>query len=105
MRSSTGELDRLAASRDLWPGGTLDAWQGRPGPVPDRVFWPIDDAEVLAVLRAASERGVPVVAYGAGSGVCGGARGREGAWVLDTKGLASLEPGADGWRPLEERVN
>lgn len=90
VRSSTRALDRLAASRDLWPGGTLDFWQARDAPMPDRVFWPEDEAALGALLTAASDRGVPVIPYGAGSGVCGGARGREGAWVVDTKAFDDL---------------
>lgn len=78
-------LDLAAASRDLWPGGTLDMWHGREAPHPDRVWWPETDDEVLAVLEAAEAADVPVVVYGAGSGVCGGARGMPGSWVLDTK--------------------
>lgn len=92
VRSSDHPLDRAAASRDLWPLGTLDRWQGRPAPEPERVFWPRSDAEVEAVLRAASAAGVAIVPYGAGSGVCGGARGRAGSWTLDTKALDRIGP-------------
>lgn len=92
VRSSTRDLDRLAAARDLWPGGTLDFWQGRDAPRPDRVFWPETEDEVALLLREATDRGVPVVPYGAGSGVCGGARGREGSWVIDTKAFSELGP-------------
>lgn len=92
IRSSDGVLDLRAASRDCWPGGTLRAWHGEPAVTPDRVFWPETEAEVLAVLREASRLGIPVVPYGAGSGVCGGAGGRAGAWVLDTKALATIGP-------------
>lgn len=79
-------------SRDLWPGGTLDMWQGRRAPEPDQVFWPEDEAQVLAVLRAASQAGRAVIPYGAGSGVCGGARGRAGSVVLDLKALQGIGP-------------
>lgn len=92
VRHSDGWLDRRAASRDLWPGGTLDDWQGRPAPQPARVWWPADEAEVQAVLEAAAAEGRPVVPYGAGSGVCAGARGRPDAWVLDTKSLQGIGP-------------
>ena len=85
--SSTDLLDLRAASRDLWPGGTLDHWQGRLAPLPSRVFWPRDADEVARVLRAAVEAAAPLVTYGAGSGVCAGARGPAGSWVLDTKRL------------------
>lgn len=90
VRSSTSQLDRLAASRDLWPGGTLEAWQGGSAPLPERVLWPTSAEQVQAVLEAAAREAIAVVPYGAGSGVCGGARGRAGSWVLDTKGLSEL---------------
>ena len=90
IRSSNAPLDLRGASRDLWPGGTLDAWQGRSAPRPSRVFWPRTPEEVLTVLRAASEQGISLVPFGAGSGVSGGARAIEGSWTLDTKALDTL---------------
>lgn len=91
--SSTLDLDTLAAARDCWPGGTLELWNrsGR-APRPGRVFWPRSEEEVEQVLREATEHSIPIVPYGMGSGVCGGARGREGAWVIDTKRLNGLQP-------------
>lgn len=38
--------------------------------VPDAVVWPADAAEVSAVLRLATRRGIPVVPRGAGSNLC-----------------------------------
>ena len=90
VRSSMDALDLRAVARDLWPGGTLDMWQGRRAPTADAVFWPESDEQVLAVLKAASKSGVPVVPYGAGSGVCGGARGRPGS-VARLECMALLE--------------
>lgn len=92
VASSADPLDTRAASRDLWPGGTLLRWQGEVAPRPSRVFWPESDDEVAAVLTAASAAGVAIVPYGAGSGVCGGARGRAGAWVVDTKRMDAIGP-------------
>lgn len=98
VRSSTEPLDRMAASRDLWPGGTLDLWQGRPAPLPATIAWPETEAQLADVLRRAAEAGVPVVPYGAGSGVCGGARGVEGALVVDTKAFDRIGPiDAERW--------
>ena len=92
IRSSADPLDRIAASRDAWPGTTLASWQGEPGTLPDRIWWPETEAEVAEILSAATRDRINVVPYGAGSGVCGGASGRAGAWVIDTKGLASIGP-------------
>jgi len=95
VRSSDHPLDLEAAGRDLWPRETLRFWQGVRATRPVRVFWPADEDQVVAVLREASRQRVAVVPYGAGSGVCGGARGHTGAIVLDTKAL-------DGIGPLDE---
>jgi alkyldihydroxyacetonephosphate synthase len=92
VATSTAELDRHAAARDLWPGGTLAWWQGDDVPRPERVVWPQSDQEAADVLAEASERAIPVVPYGLGSGVCGGARGRAGAWAVDTKRLIGIGP-------------
>jgi alkyldihydroxyacetonephosphate synthase len=91
--NSASALDLRAVSRDLWPRDTLAWWTtGALPPRPERVFWPRTDAEVVAVFeRAAAERRA-VVPYGAGSGVCGGARGHDGAFVLDTKRLDRIGP-------------
>jgi alkyldihydroxyacetonephosphate synthase len=100
-------LDRRAAARDLWPGGTLDFWQGRGAPEPEVVFWPESATQVSAVLRAAAKANIPVVPYGAGSGVCGGARGGEGRWVLDVKRMGRIGPlDEDRWTvDVEAGVN
>jgi alkyldihydroxyacetonephosphate synthase len=98
VRNSSAPLDLHAAARDLWPGGTLDFWQGRKAPWPDRVFWPANSAEAHSVLQRAASQEVPVVPYGAGSGVCGGARGRSGSWVVDAKGMQTIyEIDEDRW--------
>jgi D-lactate dehydrogenase (cytochrome) len=49
--------------------GTADA----DAVTPDAVVWPASTADVSAVLSAATERGVPVTPYAAGSGLEGGA--------------------------------
>lgn len=92
LRTSEATLDRFAASRDLWPGGTLDAWQGRPAPMPACVVWPEDAGQVEEALAQAQRDGRVVVPYGAGSGVSGGARGVAGSVVLDTKALQGIGP-------------
>jgi len=70
---------------------------------------------VLELLRWAAQAGVPLVPYGAGSGVCGGATGHPGTIVVDLKRMrrllgvdrarqvASAEPGLLG-QILEDRL-
>lgn len=77
--------DLWAASRDCWPRSLL--WTKArvvPHP-PDVVAWPADAAQVAAVVRFAGTRQVPVVPFGAGSGVCGGTVPVRGGIALDLK--------------------
>ena len=57
-------------SRDLWPRFLLATAGRQPMPSrPQLVVWPKNAAEVQAVLRLCAAHRVPVVPYGAGSGV------------------------------------
>ena len=78
-------LDLLAAGRDLWPRDTLGLALGKAPPTPELVCWPEHHDQVQALLVWATRAGIPVVPYGAGSGVCGGAVGRPGSVVVDLK--------------------
>lgn len=57
---------------------------------PAVVAWPSTAEETIQVIRFAAARGVPVVPFGAGSGVCGGVLPSPDAIVLDTKRLARV---------------
>lgn len=85
VAASTARLDLEGAARDLWPRDTLAVRDHGPLAVPAAVVWPSTDAEVEAVFAAAAAAGRSVVPWGAGSGVCGGARGQSGAWTMDLK--------------------
>ncbi|MFH1465675.1 MAG: FAD-binding oxidoreductase [Pseudomonadota bacterium] len=82
---SDDPVDLRAAARDLWPRATLATALGRPSPQPAAVCWPETHEQVCALLTWAQGAGVPLVPYGAGSGVCGGAAGMPGAVVVDLK--------------------
>jgi alkyldihydroxyacetonephosphate synthase len=105
---SCAPLDLNAARRDLWPRGTLSLRSGRLPARPAVVAWPRTSRDVAALLGAAAEMDLSVVPFGAGSGVCGGAAGRTGSMVIDTKrmnrvvsldadaGLVHVQPGLLG---------
>ncbi|MFE1292857.1 FAD-binding oxidoreductase [Streptomyces sp. NPDC058751] len=61
---------------------THDEAAGAPYALPAAVVQPHDTAEVAAVVGYCAERGVPVVARGAGTGLSGGANAVEGAVVV-----------------------
>jgi alkyldihydroxyacetonephosphate synthase len=113
---STDSADRVAYSRDLWPRQHLAVRSGnvaehRPGVI----VWPRSTEEVASVVRWAREARVPLVPFGAGSGVCAGVLPDEKVIVVDMKRMAAwrhLDPAAptleveSGYMgvPLEERL-
>ncbi|MDY0004418.1 MAG: FAD-binding oxidoreductase [Polyangia bacterium] len=116
LRISTSAADRIAYSRDLWPGGLLELLAGRPDEAPPLgVVWPTDADELMALVAFAREQRLPLVPFGAGSGVCKGAVGGRGSLVVDLKGmdrvlwsspednLARVQTGILGWH-LEDAL-
>jgi alkyldihydroxyacetonephosphate synthase len=98
LRTSADEPDRLAYARDLWPRQHLTVRAGRPlAGRPGAVAWPSSTEEVARLVRWAKGHGVPLVPFGAGSGVCAGIAPHEDVLVVDLKRLArirAIDPGA-----------
>jgi alkyldihydroxyacetonephosphate synthase len=85
-RVSTREADLRTYARDMWPRLLLAVREGAVAEhPPDAVVWPETAEEVAAIVRLARSRHVPVVPYGAGSGVCGGAMPLHGGITVDLK--------------------
>ena len=89
---STTSGDLFAYARDLWPRLTVQQRDHLGDRPPDAVLRPRDEDQVATALGILSRYGVPVVAYGAGSGVCGGAVSLSGGVVVDVKALDGLKP-------------
>jgi alkyldihydroxyacetonephosphate synthase len=84
--------DKLAYSRDCWPQGIILARGGRwMVHRPVAIVQPGSEREVVEVVRLIVEAGAPLVPYGAGSGVCGGALPDQGGVVVDVKRLSAIE--------------
>jgi len=95
-RVSTRADDRAVYSRDMWTRGLLAiAAQQPPGQTPEVIVWPETAAEVQAIVRIARRRGVPLVPFGAGSGVTGAAVPTAGSLVLDLKRMRALDIDAE----------
>jgi alkyldihydroxyacetonephosphate synthase len=75
-----------ACLHDQWVMSILRAVEGRAAR-PGCVARPKSTAEVAAILEIADAKRVPVVPFGAGSGVCGGAVGPSGALVVDLRAM------------------
>ena len=90
-RVSILETDLDAYSRDMWPRLLLGVAAGAPSPYRSHaVVWPTRASEVAAIVRYAASAKVPIVPYGGGSGVCGGAVPTRGGITVDLKQLNTL---------------
>ncbi|MFN7972819.1 MAG: FAD-binding oxidoreductase [Acidobacteriota bacterium] len=88
---SEADLERRAVARDMWPRAfLLERAQGVAAAIPACVVWPESDDDVVAAISVAREERVPIVPYGGGSGVVGGATPPAGSIVLDMKRMARL---------------
>jgi len=89
-RVSSEAPDRQAYARDLWPRGLVEMQAGVPEPRgPSVIVWPEAVTHVVALVDWARERGVALVPFGAGSGVCGGATPLRESVVVDLKRFAT----------------
>jgi alkyldihydroxyacetonephosphate synthase len=90
-RVSLRAVDLETYSRDMWPRSLLGYREGRSSPTrPYAVVWPEHVREVVAVVKLAREQKLPIVPYGGGSGVCGGAVPLFGGITIDTKRMQQL---------------
>ena len=87
---SLSEPSLIAYSRDMWPRSLLRQRLGAVGKAPSLVVWPADTQEVAEVLRLANKQKVPVIPFGAGSGVCGGTLPVHGGIVMDLKRMNAI---------------
>lgn len=88
---STDDSDRAVYGRDMWPRYLIGAHFGEPPKHrPNAIVWPKNTREVAAVVKAARAARVPIVPYGGGSGVCGGAVPVFGGITVDLKRMDRL---------------
>src|SRR4051812_31808501 len=85
VRTEDAKLDEYTADT-YWPAIAARAG-GTPLGRPDVVALPRSERDVAAALTVAAEHGVPVVAWGGGSGTQGGAVPIHGGLVIDLRGL------------------
>lgn len=96
--TSASGPDRIAYARDLWPRHHLAVREGRIADhKPALVAWPRDTEEVARIVAFCAAEGMPLVPFGAGSGVCGGVLPDARTVVLDLKRM-------NRWRHLEREA-
>jgi alkyldihydroxyacetonephosphate synthase len=90
-RVSLRPIDLETYARDMWPRPLIGYREGqKPQARPHAIVWPEHVREVVAVVKLARALRVPIVPYGGGSGVCGGAVPLLGGITIDTKRMQQL---------------
>jgi alkyldihydroxyacetonephosphate synthase len=90
-RVSMRVVDLDTYSRDMWPRLLFAVRDGvPPAHRPHAVVWPEHVREIVAVVKLARELRLPIIPYGGGSGVCGGAVPLHGGITIDTKRMTQL---------------
>lgn len=87
---STSEADRVVYGKDYWPISLRWLLDGQLPALPDAVVWPETAEHISEVMRLANEHGFPVVPYGEGSGVVGGAIPVKGGVILDMRRMHDI---------------
>jgi len=112
----TSESELVAHSRDYWLLPQVWFAKGKIPALPEAVVYPENTEEVAEIVRLSAKHNVPLVPYGGGTGVVGGAVPLSGGLVLDLKKmnkilevndkslLVKVQTGINGWR-YEEALN
>ena len=89
---SSSPSDAFSHAVDYWPRALVEARLGGWPKGPRWVAWPGSAAEVAHVLRIAASYGIPVIPYGGGSSMVGGAspRGDRPWLVLNCKRMSDI---------------
>ncbi|MFW9946608.1 MAG: FAD-binding oxidoreductase [Candidatus Odinarchaeota archaeon] len=82
---SIDKIDLLAYSRDSTLITLNWTIQGRSASLPDFVVWPENKTQISEILKLANNEKIPVIPYGEGSGVVGGAIPVYGGIIVDMK--------------------
>jgi alkyldihydroxyacetonephosphate synthase len=89
-RVSTRAVDLDTYARDMWPRLLIAYREGEVPQRPYAVVWPEHVREIVAVVKLAREQRIPIVPYGGGSGVCGGAVPIRGGITIDMKRMQTI---------------
>lgn len=81
---------RVKYANDQWWYAVASAAAEQPLSAPDVAVRPTTTEQVASVVRYANEHGVPLTAWGGGSGVQGAANADRGGIVLDLKGMQGI---------------
>jgi len=112
----TSEAELIAHARDFWPLAQIWFLKGKIPALPEAVVYPESTQEVAEIVKLSAKHSVPLVPYGGGTGVLGGAIPLFGGLVVDLKKMnkilevndkslmVKVQTGINGWR-YEEALN
>lgn len=83
-------VDRINYSRDSSFRGAIQNKYNKIEFLPDLITWPKSVVEVQKLIRFAKRHQLPVIPYGAGSGVCGGTNPVFGGMIIDLKKMRKI---------------
>lgn len=87
---SNQNLDRLNYSRDSNFKSVIQIKYNKVEYFPDIIVWPSHTEQVQKLVKLAIKFKMPIVPYGAGSGVCGGTVAVKGGMIIDLKRMRSI---------------
>ncbi|MHA1519418.1 MAG: FAD-binding oxidoreductase [Promethearchaeota archaeon] len=92
-RVSTDFADKIAYGKDYWLISNMMNLEGKIPAYPDMIVWPENIEEISQLLKYANQHKppLPIIPYGEGSGVVGGAIPIHGGITVDMKHFTSIE--------------
>jgi alkyldihydroxyacetonephosphate synthase len=114
--ASDREIDRLSYSKDYWPIALRWTLEGKVAALPDFIVWPERTEQISQLVILANKEEIPVIPFGEGSGVLGGAIPIKGGIIVDMKKMSNIlalndvnltvrvQPGINGMN-LERTLN
>ena len=87
---STRPVDRYSYGRDMSANSIISATEGSLYHPPGAICWPTTTQQVSDICRLAYANKIPMVPFGAGSGVCGGSLALSGGILVDLKKMRKV---------------
>lgn len=81
----------IVYSRDLNTVGSIFTQQGKLMRKPDAIVWPETIEQIQRLVLLANKYKLPLIPYGSGSGVCGGANPVGGGIIVDMKKMNKIK--------------
>ena len=113
---SDAHLDKISYSKDYWPIALRWMLEGKFAALPDIILWPLTAEQISKIFIMANKEKIPVIPFGEGSGVLGGAVPVHGGIIVDMKKMdhiisindinltVTVQSGINGMN-LERRLN